>query len=118
MKPLYPKNIISFKTLQGRSLFVQCGALLCCCFFFYNAILSDNGLLLAVLRSMRVLNSGEIWVKSVKLPIVLFSLTGVCIFQFIQLIRKKCNLAQFIIICICCFFVFYQLLTINISPLD
>jgi hypothetical protein len=117
MKTLYTNNI-SYKTQQGHSLLAQCGALLCCCFFFYNAILSDNGLLSAILRIMRVPNSGEIWVKSVKLPIILFSLMGVCIFQFIQLIRKKCNLTHFIMICFCCFYVFYQLLAINVSPLD
>lgn len=105
-------------TSKDASLLSRCLVVLCCCFFFYNTILSNNGLLLACLRNMRDANSADIWVRDVKLPLLLYACAGGCVFQFIQLVRKKNNLKEVIIICLCYFYAFYLLFSINVSHID
>lgn len=87
-------------------------------FFLYNIILSDNGLLLALMGNMRKPELEEVWVYSFKLPLLLCSLGGVTICNFIQLIRKKKKRNDFFMEFACCLYVFCQLIILNISPLQ
>lgn len=105
-------------TSQATSLLTRCLVILCCCFFFYNTILSNNGLLLACLRNMREASSADIWVRNVKIPLLLYACASGCVFQFIQLVRKKSTLKEVIISCSCYFYAFYLLFSINVSHID
>lgn len=118
MKDARPSEELPTVPPDHCNAFSRYAVLLCTCFVLYNIILSDNGLLLALMRGMRAPESEDIWIRTVKLPLLLYCMAGAVIFHFIRLILRKISRRDFILLFVCYFYAFYQLLTLNISHID
>lgn len=98
--------------------FVRCVVLSTSCIFLYCTVLSDNGLLVALLPKMTTNADYETWVRSVKLPIFIWSLVAVVAVEILLLLFKKRTCVDLVLTCVCCFYFFIQILWLNISPLS
>ncbi len=104
-----------------RSPVARAGIVMLCCYFFYATILSDSGLLLALLRDVRHAHDTalwEAWLGTVRLPILFGGILGVLVYDFIRCCCKRLSWGEWGLTLLGCWFVLTQLGILNVSPLD
>ena len=95
----------------------RCVVLLFSYFFLYITIISDYGIVFALMSDIRNLAAHEEWIV-LKLDVMMSSLLLIVGCYFILALCRKISWGEFFAAFGCCFFIMLQLGMMNVSPID
>lgn len=104
------------QTTDG-SIGSRCVVLLFSYFFLYITIISDYGIVFALMSDIRNLAAHEEWIV-LKLDVMMISLLLIVGCYFILALCRKISWGEFFSAFGCCFFIMLQLVLMNVSPID
>ena len=95
----------------------RCVVLVFSYYFLYITIISDYGLVFAMMRDMRELAAHNEWI-TIKISVMMYSFLAIVGSYFVLAICRKISWVEFIGVCGCCWGMLLQLVMMNVSPID
>ena len=95
----------------------RCVVLVFSYYFLYITIISDYGLVFAMMRDMRELAAHNEWI-TIKISVMMYSFLAIVGSYFVLAICRKIIWGEFFVVCGICYLILVQLGVMNVSPID